>query len=269
MKVGVLLKRSDYLKEWKPRHFVLDGFIVRYSLPETPGKVHKTLDLTMCRVNKRNNTTSWGGQRLHTFVLSKPGAGVSYTLGALSAQEADGWITALKEAAKNATLHFVNSVQKPVDQDYQVVNAPEVRSAPPPARVPARVPAPPPAPAPAPVPARAPAPVPAPTPAPAPVPSLPPMLLAPPPPAFVEPAPPPYTEEPAPAPRQATTVDYDYLLFGPFLCWAGLWCAPEPVRSWRGVAFLTGLLFLLFFRSTGVRRLLGVSDLGRPTTKSD
>lgn len=261
MKVGVLLKRSDYLKEWKPRHFVLDGFQCRYSLPESPGKIHKALDLTMCRINKRPNPTQWGGQRLHTFVLSKPGAGVSYTLGALSAAECDEWVVALKEAAKNATLHFVNSCQR--TQVAPPVNVHSAASA-----------APAPAPAPVAAPVRAPAPVlapePPPAPAPAPVPTLPPLLLAPPtPPSVFEPTPPPpYEETPA---RQtttpATTVDYDYLLFGPFICWAGLWCAPEPVRSWRGVAFLTGLLFLLFFRSTGVRRLLGVSDLG--VLKSD
>ncbi|KAJ8600828.1 hypothetical protein CTAYLR_006406 [Chrysophaeum taylorii] len=117
-KVGVLFKRSDFLKEWKPRHFSLEAPQLRYCLPENPSRVHKTLDLTMCKI-EREGTVPWGGHALHTLVVSKPGAGVSYTLGALRSDEADAWVAALKAAAGNATRAFVRAFQKPQEVDRQ------------------------------------------------------------------------------------------------------------------------------------------------------
>lgn len=129
-KVGVLFKRSDYLKEWKPRHFVLSPPQLRYCLPDSPNRVHKSLDLTMCRI-ERGEKTQWGGHALHTLVVSKPGAGVSYTLGSLRQEDAEAWVTALKVAARDATRAFVNQYHKstvpqerPVEPTHRVTPTP-------------------------------------------------------------------------------------------------------------------------------------------------
>lgn len=110
-KVGLLFKRSDFLKEWKPRHFVLAGPQLKYCLPESPQRVHKSLDLTMCKITE-GSLVHWNGHVLHTLVVSKPGAGVSYTLGALRKEDATAWVAALKASARDATRNFYRVYQE-------------------------------------------------------------------------------------------------------------------------------------------------------------
>lgn len=110
-RAGVLFKKSDYLKEWKPRHFALDGFQLKYSLPESPTQIHKTLDLTMCKIDRTAEAAQWDSRMLFTLVVAKPGARVSYTLGALHVEEADAWVDALKTASREATMAYVKNCQ--------------------------------------------------------------------------------------------------------------------------------------------------------------
>ena len=42
-RAGVLYERSDFLKDWQPRHFKLEGFYLRYALPDSPLTVKKAL----------------------------------------------------------------------------------------------------------------------------------------------------------------------------------------------------------------------------------
>lgn len=86
-----------------------------YSLPETPTRVHKALDLTMCKIS-RGESLQWGQHILHILVVAKPGAGVSYTLGALTPSDADQWVTVLKAAAGDATRNFVRKIRKEPQQ---------------------------------------------------------------------------------------------------------------------------------------------------------
>ncbi|KAJ1449544.1 hypothetical protein M885DRAFT_535205, partial [Pelagophyceae sp. CCMP2097] len=106
-KRGVLFKRSDFLKEYNARHFVLEPPHLTYSMPESPLKVHKALDLCMCKIERGAVTVLPGQQAIHLFVVTKVGAGAVLRLGATSAADADAWVAALKAAAGVATRAMV------------------------------------------------------------------------------------------------------------------------------------------------------------------
>ena len=107
---GVLYKRSDYLKEWKPRHFTLEGFSLRYALPDAPLRVKDSLDLAMCRITRCDAVVN-GPQTFHVVTVQKIGTSAEYVLGALSGRDADEWVSALKAAAGAATRRVVTTVQ--------------------------------------------------------------------------------------------------------------------------------------------------------------
>ena len=111
-RAGVLYKRSDFLKDWQPRHFKLEGFYLRYALPDSPLTVKKALDLALCKITRCDAPVrSRGAQNFHLLVVTKIGAGIEWTLGALHAREADEWVLALKAAAGKATRRVVKGVQ--------------------------------------------------------------------------------------------------------------------------------------------------------------
>mmetsp|Transcript_16822 Transcript_16822/g.21844 ORF Transcript_16822/g.21844 Transcript_16822/m.21844 type:complete len:287 (+) Transcript_16822:51-911(+) len=124
VKVGVLFKRSDYLKEYKPRYFAVEPPQLVYSLPESPTRVHKALDLTMCKISRGTATVTWGQHVLHILIVAKPGAGVSYTLGALTPEEANAWVNVLKKTAGDATRAFVKTLRKDSDSNITANSAP-------------------------------------------------------------------------------------------------------------------------------------------------
>lgn len=111
-RLGVLFKRSDYLKEWKARHFALEDITLKYALPESPLTTHGTLELSLCKVERGLAPIETRGQQtMHPLTVTKVGTKTAWTLAATSTEEADAWVAALKLAAGEATRAMVRSAR--------------------------------------------------------------------------------------------------------------------------------------------------------------
>lgn len=101
IKEGTLFKQRDYVKAWRPRHFVLENNCLNYYVDaqDSGGTPRGSMDIAGCIINHLK-VAKVGDTEFYPFTISKEKD--SYVLASDSKVEADDWVDKIRMAATNA-----------------------------------------------------------------------------------------------------------------------------------------------------------------------
>ncbi len=97
-KEGILYKQRDFVKGWRPRHFVLKSNILHYYLDIDDNDPKKSLDLTGCTIGQAK-VTKVNDTDYYALTITQPNTSRSYNIASLTQESADEWVDVLSTAA--------------------------------------------------------------------------------------------------------------------------------------------------------------------------
>ena len=127
---GILFKERDFVKGWRPRHFILQGELLHYFIEHDDIDPKKTMDVVGCKI-ERVKPIKVGDTEYFPFIVSHPKATKTYKLAAASDSDCDAWITAITSAASRESIiakatapesRLLPAVPQSGDQDTSIVS---------------------------------------------------------------------------------------------------------------------------------------------------
>ena len=122
IKEGTLFKQRDYVKAWRPRHFVLENNCLQYYVDtqDTNSAPRGSMDIAGCVVNHLK-VAKVGENEFYPFTISKDKD--SFVLASDSKVEADDWVDKIRMAATNALFLAVTSENSPARASSTIQSA--------------------------------------------------------------------------------------------------------------------------------------------------
>jgi hypothetical protein len=99
LKDGILYKKRDHIKGWRPRYFSLDSNFLHYYLSEDDVSPRKSLQICSGIIIRPGVDTKVAADGIvyYPFVISHPETTDSYHLSARSQSECNAWVTTLRD----------------------------------------------------------------------------------------------------------------------------------------------------------------------------
>ena len=103
IKEGILLKKRDLMKGWRPRYFIVQQSFLNYTIEKGDPIPRGSLDLTNSNISAITSQVEKGIE-IFAFSITDPNAKETYKLASESRLEIEDWIDKIKMATANALL---------------------------------------------------------------------------------------------------------------------------------------------------------------------
>jgi len=126
IKEGVLFKQRDFMKGWRPRHFILQDTFLHYFLEADDVVPRASMDISGCNISHLDPKRV-GQLEYFPFALTHGSAHhgrekAVYTLASDSRIEADDWVDKIRMAATNAVFHAAAAAEAAASTSTAVHN---------------------------------------------------------------------------------------------------------------------------------------------------